>query len=307
VTDAAALCTNRVVTGTVEERLADLAARMKAGSTHYCLVLDESRRKFAGLIQLSDLVGVAFPANRILGDLIGGIQPVFVRPEESASHIAALFERHTLNEVVVIDDEGLCRGLITAQSVLQWTVGELRRGDGFSHEEDGGAKDTQPEDRAPGGRLAGEGADLSRKVNPPGETRELSRAAAQPNYRILLVEDHEATRVVLLAILRRRGHRVGSAHSVATALQLASESEFDLVITDVGLPDGDGYGLMARLNASYGLRGIAMTGAGSKADFILRDRRGVEAYLLKPLAASDLDREILRYSWAKDAVADKPL
>ena len=59
--------------------------------------------------------------------------------------------------------------------------------------------------------------------------------------RILLVEDDEATRIAVAHMLVRRRHLVATTGSAARAKALAGRKEFDLVISDIGLPDADGY------------------------------------------------------------------
>ena len=69
----------------------------------------------------------------------------------------------------------------------------------------------------------------------PGEPKTL---------RLLLVEDHDATLQVLTRLLTRAGHQVTTAGSVAAAREAAEQTRFDLVISDIGLPDGTGIELM---------------------------------------------------------------
>src|SRR5207302_2447214 len=96
--------------------------------------------------------------------------------------------------------------------------------------------------------------------------------AAQPrrlrgkSYRLLVVEDHEPTLAVLTRLLRDQGHEVMTATTVQSALTLASNRRFDFVISDLGLPDGNGIDLMVQLSNDYGLRGIALTGYGMAED-----------------------------------------
>ena len=57
---------------------------------------------------------------------------------------------------------------------------------------------------------------------------------------ILLVEDHADTRRVLAQVLHRWGHHVSTAESMAQALALARATHFDAILSDIGLPDGNG-------------------------------------------------------------------
>ena len=126
-------------------------------------------------------------------------------------------------------------------------------------------------------------------------------AVTSPNRRagtrILLVEDHEETRRALVQLLRRRDYQVICAGSLREARALAAESEFDLVLSDLGLPDGDGSVLMAELRAQKGLRGIALTGYGMEDDLARCKAAGFVAHLTKPIRVEDLESALASF-WA---------
>ena len=109
-----------------------------------------------------------------------------------------------------------------------------------------------------------------------------------PRLRLLVVEDDEASREVLTRLLRRRGHEVLTAESVQEAAVLASTHSFDLVISDLGLPDGNGIDLMRQLARQYGLRGIALSGYGMPGDRVETRRAGFLAHLVKPIKFDQL-------------------
>jgi len=102
-------------------------------------------------------------------------------------------------------------------------------------------------------------------------------------YRLLVVEDHPPTLEVLARLLRKQGHEVSTAATVEAALALASQHAFDLVISDIGLPDGNGVDLMIQLTRDYGLRGIALSGYGMEEDLERTKRAGFIAHLVKPI------------------------
>lgn len=106
--------------------------------------------------------------------------------------------------------------------------------------------------------------------------------------RLLLVDDHLSTLKTLSLVLRRDGHQVASASSVAGALELAAGATFDLVISDLGLPDGSGTELMAKLRDNHGLRGIALSGYGMEDDLARASAAGFIKHLVKPVAIADL-------------------
>jgi len=109
----------------------------------------------------------------------------------------------------------------------------------------------------------------------------------QQPLRILLVEDHADTAAVLARLLQRMGHDVLAAGDVATALALAkkemSNAPIDVVMSDLGLPDGSGLDLMRQLSADYGLRGIALSGFGMDSDLKESIAAGFWRHLVKPI------------------------
>jgi two-component system CheB/CheR fusion protein len=119
------------------------------------------------------------------------------------------------------------------------------------------------------------------------------RGIGQRAWRILLVEDHADTSAALRNLLVRRGHRVGLAHDVRLALEMAERDSFDLVISDVGLPDGTGADLMTKLRAT-GVRGIAISGFGMRADVEKSLASGFSEHLVKPLDFEKLEAAIHR-------------
>ncbi len=112
---------------------------------------------------------------------------------------------------------------------------------------------------------------------------------AEVALRVLLVEDHEATIQALRRLLTRAGHQVTSAMTVAGARQAAENGKFDIVISDLGLPDGTGFQLMEELRNTYSLRGIALSGYGMDEDLRRSRDAGFAAHLIKPI-----DFEVLR-------------
>jgi CheY-like chemotaxis protein len=107
--------------------------------------------------------------------------------------------------------------------------------------------------------------------------------------RILLVEDHADTQHVMSRLLQSFKHDVKSASSMKAALAMASTHPFDLVITDIGLPDGSGGVLMSQLRQMYNLPGIAVTGFSAE-EFDLT--WGFRARLIKPITLEQLERAI---------------
>lgn len=102
--------------------------------------------------------------------------------------------------------------------------------------------------------------------------------------RILLVEDHEDSLAVLRKLLGLTGHQVATATTAGQATTLAAEESYDLLISDLGLPDRTGMDLMRELRALYNLPGIALTGHGEDAYRHGWREAGFSAHLTKPVS-----------------------
>ncbi len=112
--------------------------------------------------------------------------------------------------------------------------------------------------------------------------------------RVLLVEDHADTARAMVKLLERAGYQVDWADRVAAALGLAAEPPFDVVVSDLGLPDGSGYELMRVLKDRYGARGIALSGFGMEGDILRGREAGFLEHLVKPVNVATLDQAIRR-------------
>ncbi|HEV2329032.1 MAG TPA: ATP-binding protein [Verrucomicrobiae bacterium] len=119
-------------------------------------------------------------------------------------------------------------------------------------------------------------------------------AKSSRTLRILLVEDHPDTALSLGAILERRGHVVKIAEDVANGLKLAASQPFDLLVSDLGLPDATGYDLMRQVRENYSMPGIALSGYGMGEDVRKCDEAGFSGHLVKPIEVSRLEEMIFR-------------
>jgi two-component system CheB/CheR fusion protein len=107
--------------------------------------------------------------------------------------------------------------------------------------------------------------------------------------RILLVEDHGVTAKMMRMVLTSAGHTVETAGDVATALELAGQHAFDLLLSDLGLPDGSGHDLMRELRVrGYKFPGIALSGYGQEEDIRRSYEAGFAAHLTKPASRDAL-------------------
>ena len=102
--------------------------------------------------------------------------------------------------------------------------------------------------------------------------------------KILLVEDHHDTARAMSRLLNLSGYHVHTANTFKSALEICDEHEFDLVISDVGLPDGNGYDLMREmLERECTTKGIAVSGYGSEKDVEDSLAAGFSLHLVKPV------------------------
>lgn len=107
--------------------------------------------------------------------------------------------------------------------------------------------------------------------------------------RLLLVEDHVDSAELLAELLEGYGHTVSIATSASAALTLASENQFDVLVSDVGLPDATGYELMAQIRERYSMKGIAVTGSSRSADVERGRAAGFSMHLTKPVSLLSLE------------------
>ena len=121
---------------------------------------------------------------------------------------------------------------------------------------------------------------------------------------ILVVENHDDTLEALKMYLELDGHIVQTATTMQEALGVAAQHQFDLVMTDIGLPDGDGWDLMRQLRERGPVRAIAMTGYGWKEDVEKSRAVGFAAHLLKPLKVDHLEAALRRME--KEIAAESP-
>jgi len=117
-----------------------------------------------------------------------------------------------------------------------------------------------------------------------------------PRVKILLVEDHKDSRISIQRLLEIAGHQVVSAASAAQALEIASAEKFDLVLSDLGLPDQTGYELMTELNVRHGLEGIALSSYAMDENVERSQRAGFRDHLTKPVSFERLKELIAKFS-----------
>jgi two-component system CheB/CheR fusion protein len=110
-----------------------------------------------------------------------------------------------------------------------------------------------------------------------------SPSRAVRHFHILMVEDHGVTAKMMKMVLTREGHTVEMAGDVATAVQLADQQAFDLLMSDLGLPDGSGHDLIRQLRErGHKFPAIALSGYGQEEDIRHSREAGFAAHLTKP-------------------------
>lgn len=107
--------------------------------------------------------------------------------------------------------------------------------------------------------------------------------------RILVVEDEAELAQLLRANFGRRGYAVDLSRTLAEARELVMAFKYDIVLLDLGLPDGDGINLLGELRQrSEGLPIIAITARDSVQDRVIGLNRGADDYVVKPFAMEEL-------------------
>jgi two-component system CheB/CheR fusion protein len=115
------------------------------------------------------------------------------------------------------------------------------------------------------------------------------QAAKVPPLRIFVVENHADTLKCLETYLKSLGHTVLSARTMEQALQALPQAHCDVLLSDIGLPDGDGWQLLERMREATPAYAVAMSGFGMTADHERSAAAGFRHHLLKPFLPEDLD------------------
>ncbi len=176
--------------------------------------------------------------------------------------------------------EGLGLGLAICRAVLQMHGGKIKAA---NRPNGHGAVFTVELKTAPGVIIP-----MERKA-PTISSRKLN---------ILIVEDHETTATVMSKLLKRNGHEVVTASTVRQALDVLRTTPFDLLVSDLGLPDGNGFEVMTELSKVSQAKGIAISGYGMDEDLERSSRAGFSAHLTKPIDVQKLQETILRVTAA---------
>lgn len=110
------------------------------------------------------------------------------------------------------------------------------------------------------------------------------------SLQLLVVDDHPQTLRVLASLLRRQGHKVLTAECVQAAMKLLEDEQFDGLISDIGLPDGNGCEVMRAAKARQSVVGIALSGFGMEEDIRRSLEAGFDHHLTKPIDFEELQK-----------------
>jgi PAS domain S-box-containing protein len=128
-------------------------------------------------------------------------------------------------------------------------------------------------------------------LDEPPRAKEPTPILSADRRSVLLVEDHDDTREALQMFLEMKGYVVRLAHDVRSALE-AARQPFDVVVCDIGLPDGTGFDVMREISGQRSVKGIALTGYGGPRERQLASEAGFTSHLTKPVSGDKLMQAI---------------
>ena len=114
--------------------------------------------------------------------------------------------------------------------------------------------------------------------------------------RILIVENHEVTASFISLFLRRASHEVIVVSTAQAALGHDDLASFDVILSDIGLPDVNGWDLMKKLRPKTDAFAIAMSGFGGAADVQRSLAAGYQHHLVKPFVPAALEDALRKVS-----------
>jgi CheY-like chemotaxis protein len=122
--------------------------------------------------------------------------------------------------------------------------------------------------------------------------------------KILLVEDHEDTSRALTRLLKRQGYDVTTAGSVTSGLEAVEQKKFQLLVCDIGLPDGTGFQFIERARKLTRIPALALSGFGMEEDVKKSRLAGFEGHLTKPVNFQKLEAAIWQLTSKSDNYGD---
>jgi PAS domain S-box-containing protein len=119
------------------------------------------------------------------------------------------------------------------------------------------------------------------------ERSAVPKHVAKPLH-ILLVEDHQDTRHALSRLLTHFGHQTSVAKNIQSALEMMASRKFDVVLCDIGLPDGSGHEVVVEAKRKGPIKAVAITGFGTDEDIRRSKEAGFDFHLIKPIDFEEL-------------------
>ncbi len=110
--------------------------------------------------------------------------------------------------------------------------------------------------------------------------------------KLLLVEDHADSARALVRLLESRGYTIETVPSVATGLEAMNREKYDLLLCDLGLPDGSGIDFIQKVREKNSIPAIALTGFGMQQDVERAQQAGFNLHLTKPVNLQRLESAI---------------
>lgn len=156
----------------------------------------------------------------------------------------------------------------------------------------GGTLVVQSEGENKGATFTLEMGTIAQEESDDVQTRRPKEPSNKEKRRVLLVEDHADTCRVMSRLLENWGHELRIADSVASALKWADAEAFDVVVSDIGLPDGSGLDLIRQLLARRPFKSIALSGYGMEEDVRRSMEAGFTMHLTKPVDLSRLQQAL---------------
>src|SRR5690349_11328400 len=125
------------------------------------------------------------------------------------------------------------------------------------------------------------------------ESEQMSEERSRAEYsgkslRILVVEDHSDTLEALSRLLDHFGHEISTAEDAQSAREMINSKEFDVILCDIALPDGNGYDVIAEAKRKGAVKAVAISGFAARDDIERGKRAGFDFHLAKPVDFHEL-------------------
>jgi CheY-like chemotaxis protein len=125
--------------------------------------------------------------------------------------------------------------------------------------------------------------------------------------RVLVVDDHDDARELLAIVLEMEGAQVTQADSVRAALSAVASGEFDVLVSDIGMPGEDGYALIrqlrARVSGAHTIPAVAVTAFVSREERRAALAAGFQEHLAKPVDLRALVDVVARLAGSNESPA----